>query len=183
MKLILHRCWGFFSKVLAGGIICWQHASHNFYWGSGLRVSEKLSSLLHGKLSRAKVADCPGARSGPLVLTGRRHCDRCRARRDLPNQATEPPLDVAGSASEVVLQPDFGQTTVASPPQTMRTDQFALRPFDGVAMLHASFELVGLLRLSASWRCCTTGKRSSSSPRNLRWVNSSWAKKPATVRS
>ena len=56
LTLILHKCREFFSRVLVGVNIRWQHASNNFYWGSGLRVSEKLSSLLDSKPSRAKAA-------------------------------------------------------------------------------------------------------------------------------
>ena len=56
-----------------------------------------------------------------------------------------PAFDVARRADQVVLQAHLRQAPVAGLTQPVATDQFALRAFDGVALMHGLFERIGLL--------------------------------------
>src|SRR6266446_3857743 len=75
--------------------------------------------------------------------------DGCPPRFHLPHDSLDPPLGVAGRSGKIILQPRLGQTTIARPPHPMRPHQFALRAFNGVALLHFLGKGLGLLFRSA----------------------------------
>jgi hypothetical protein len=86
------------------------------------------------------------------ALAGRRYR---RARKGLtgrlfaqPDQAANPPLDVAGCPDQIILEPHFAQASIPRPPQTVRSHQFALGAFDGIARFHFLFKFFGALFVS-----------------------------------
>src|SRR5580693_3391437 len=84
--------------------------------------------------------------SYPRSTTRRgRACRRHRTLANLPTHMRQPAFDVACRADQIILQPHFGQAPVAGATQPVAADQFALRAFDGIALAHALFELLGLL--------------------------------------
>src|SRR5258708_5721874 len=66
-----------------------------------------------------------------------------------PEDAAGPPLDVAGSADEKVLQAHLGLAAVAGLPQSVSAFELADRPFDAAAVLVLLLEGLGLLFLAA----------------------------------
>ena len=83
----------------------------------------------------------------PRSTTHRGSRGACRRQTlaNLPTLMRHPAFDVARRADQVVLQAHLRQAPVAGLTQPVATDQFALRAFDGVALMHALFECIGLL--------------------------------------
>ena len=61
---------------------------------------------------------------------------------------TGPALHIAGRSNKIVLQFRFGQAAITRLAQSVAPDQFALRAFNAVAVLHALSESVRLLFLT-----------------------------------
>src|SRR3569623_325973 len=67
----------------------------------------------------------------------------------LPSQAAEPPLYIAGRGDEIVLEFGFCQSSIPGVAQTVSPNQLALGALDRVAMAHLHFKRVGFLLLAA----------------------------------
>jgi hypothetical protein len=65
-----------------------------------------------------------------------------------PNEAPQPPLDVASRADEEVLQFDFPETPVTAAPHPVPPRQFTQGAFNGVALVHPLLESFATLFLA-----------------------------------